>query len=194
MHLFFILCFYFLGLHLWQMEVPRLGVKSELQLPAYITATATWDPSLICDLHHCSQQHRIPNPLSEARDWIHILMDTSWICFLCATMGTPRMHLFFYIPLPVFFLSVSPIIYSYISASQIPNKLLLLGNMICTHDESCDWSFTDGQFTPKLYASGGLWKFLVLSQISIFFSDGKFRSFLTVVKIGWSGQLKWSGG
>ena len=28
-----------------RMEVPRLGVKLELQLPAYITATAMWDPS-----------------------------------------------------------------------------------------------------------------------------------------------------
>ena len=36
------------------MEVPRLGVKSELQLPAYATAYATTmpDPSLFCDLHH----------------------------------------------------------------------------------------------------------------------------------------------
>ena len=34
------------------MEVPRLGVESELQLPAYTTATATLDPSHICDLHH----------------------------------------------------------------------------------------------------------------------------------------------
>ena len=30
------------------MEVPRLGVESELQL----LATATWDLSHICDLHH----------------------------------------------------------------------------------------------------------------------------------------------
>ena len=33
------------------MEVPRLGVKSELQLLVYITATATQDLSHICDLH-----------------------------------------------------------------------------------------------------------------------------------------------
>ena len=31
------------------MEVPRLEVASELQLPAYTTATATPDPSLVCD-------------------------------------------------------------------------------------------------------------------------------------------------
>ena len=30
----------FLGPHLWHMEAPRLGFKSELQLPAYTTATA----------------------------------------------------------------------------------------------------------------------------------------------------------
>ena len=38
-------------------EVPRLGVKSELQLPAYTRATP--DQSLICNLHHSSQQRQI---------------------------------------------------------------------------------------------------------------------------------------
>ena len=32
--------FVFLGPHLWHTEVPRLGVKPDLQLPAYATATA----------------------------------------------------------------------------------------------------------------------------------------------------------
>ena len=32
-------------------EVPRLGVESELQLPAYATATETGEPSCTCDLH-----------------------------------------------------------------------------------------------------------------------------------------------
>ena len=50
------------------MEVPRLGVESELQLLAYTTATETPDPSHVCDLHHSSWQHGILNPLSEARD------------------------------------------------------------------------------------------------------------------------------
>ena len=31
--------------HLWHMHILRLGVESELQLPAYTTATATWDSS-----------------------------------------------------------------------------------------------------------------------------------------------------
>ena len=57
----------FLGLHLQHTEVPRLGVKSELQLLAYTTATATRDPSHICDPHPSSQPCLILNPLSEAR-------------------------------------------------------------------------------------------------------------------------------
>ena len=69
----------FLGLQLWCMEVPRIGVESELQLLAYITATAKPDLSRICNLLHSSQQDWILNPLSEARDWTHILMDTSQI-------------------------------------------------------------------------------------------------------------------
>ena len=50
------------------MKVPGLWVKSELQLPAYTTATATRNPSRICDPHHSSWQHRVLNPRSEARD------------------------------------------------------------------------------------------------------------------------------
>ena len=43
-----------LGPHPWHTEVPRLGAELELQLPAYATATATQDPSLVCDLYHSS--------------------------------------------------------------------------------------------------------------------------------------------
>ena len=49
-------------------KFPALGVKSELQLPAYTTATTVPYLSHICDLHHSLQQCQILNPLSEARD------------------------------------------------------------------------------------------------------------------------------
>ena len=42
---------FFLGPHPQHMEVLRLAVKSELQLQAYTTATATGDLSHICHLH-----------------------------------------------------------------------------------------------------------------------------------------------
>ena len=82
--------FCFLGWHPQHMEVPRLGVELELQLPAYTTAPATWDPSCLCDLYHSPGQRWILNLLSEARDQICILMHISWIHFHCSTAGTPR--------------------------------------------------------------------------------------------------------
>ena len=61
------------------MEVPRLGVKLELQLPADTTATATPDPSSVCDLHHGLWQRQILNLLSEARDRTRVLMAPCWV-------------------------------------------------------------------------------------------------------------------
>ena len=45
--------YFFFGQHLPHMEISGLGVKPELQLPAYLTATAVPDPDLrrICNLH-----------------------------------------------------------------------------------------------------------------------------------------------
>ena len=91
---FLFVCFCFLGPHPWHMEVSRLGVKSELQLPAYTTATATRDPSHVCDLPHNSPQHQILNPLIEVRDRTCVLMDTSWICFHYTWVGIPIFVLF----------------------------------------------------------------------------------------------------
>ena len=68
-----------MGLHLQPMEVPKLGVKLELQLLAYTTATQ--DQTHVCDLHHSSWQRQILNLLSGARDQTHIFMDTSWVCY-----------------------------------------------------------------------------------------------------------------
>ena len=44
---FCLFVFCFLGPHPWYMEVPRLGVKLELQLPASATATATGSEPLL---------------------------------------------------------------------------------------------------------------------------------------------------
>ena len=63
------------------------GVELEPQLPAYATATAMCNPSLICDLHRSPQQCQILNPLSEARDRTCISMDTSQACFLLSHSG-----------------------------------------------------------------------------------------------------------
>ena len=85
----FCFVFCFLGMHLWHMEVPRLGVELELQLLAYATATATQDPSRLCNLHLSSWQRRILSPLSKTRDWTCVLMDTSWVHYPWSTVGTP---------------------------------------------------------------------------------------------------------
>ena len=64
---FFSSFFFFLEPHLWHMEVPRLGGESELQLPAYTTAIATWGLSCICDLYHSSRQCQILKPTGQGQ-------------------------------------------------------------------------------------------------------------------------------
>ena len=89
-YLFIYLFIYvFLGLHLWHMEVLRVGVELELQLLAHATATAKQDLSRICNLYHRSQQCCILNALSKARDQTHVLMQTSRVRYCWAMMGTP---------------------------------------------------------------------------------------------------------
>ena len=55
------------------MEIPRLEVKSELQLPAYTTAKAMPGGSRIRDLKPAATH--ILNPLSKARDGTRILTE-----------------------------------------------------------------------------------------------------------------------
>ena len=86
----------FVGLHPQHMEVSRLGVKLELQLPPYTTATAMRDLSHLCNLHHSSWQQWIFNSLSEAREQTHILMDASQVRNSLSTRGTPISHNFYY--------------------------------------------------------------------------------------------------
>ena len=84
-------------------EFLRLGAELELQLLAYATAPATSNLSRICDLSHSSQQRRIINPLTEARDQTHNLTVTSRIHFHCATTGTPTIafNVFLFSPIKV---------------------------------------------------------------------------------------------
>ena len=53
-----------LGLHPQHMEVPRRGVDLELQLQAYITATATWDLS-----QHANYTTVQGNTRSQPTEW-----------------------------------------------------------------------------------------------------------------------------
>ena len=78
------------------MEVPRLAGESELKPPAHTTTTATQDPSPICDLPHSSQQRRILNSLSEARDPTRVLMDANLVGLVnhCATVGNSQQAFF----------------------------------------------------------------------------------------------------
>ena len=92
------------------MEVPKLALKSELQLPPYTTAMATPNPSHLCDLHHSLQQYQILNPLSEARDGTHVLVDTSWVLNPPNHHGNSWLHLLI---LMYLLLHVVQIIHSY---------------------------------------------------------------------------------
>ena len=80
------------------MEVPRLGVESELQPLASTTATATQDPSRVYDLYCSSGQSLILNPLSKARDQISVLMVTTarQVCYCWATTGTRKTNILNY--------------------------------------------------------------------------------------------------
>ena len=83
--LFFVCLFFclFLGPHPRYMEVPRLGIKLELHLPAYATATATQDPSHVCDLHHSSRQcgsltHWVSRRIEPAISWFLVGFVNHW--------------------------------------------------------------------------------------------------------------------
>ena len=76
-------CFVFFFFH-FRATPPAYGSSQargriRLQLLDYTIATATPDLSQVCNLHHSSWQCQILNPLSEARDQTHILVDTSWV-------------------------------------------------------------------------------------------------------------------
>ena len=67
--LFFFSFFCFLGLHLWHMEIPMLGVELELLLLAHATAIAM--PDLQHTHHHCSDESPTHRARPEMNLYLH---------------------------------------------------------------------------------------------------------------------------
>ena len=118
--------FCFLGPHLWHMKGPWQGVESELQLLAYTTATATWDPSHVCDLHHSSWQYQILNQWERPE----IKPASSWIVVRLITAQPPWELLFIFknialqfFPNPWVFVSPHPL--SFVLETSTKFKFLL---------------------------------------------------------------------
>ena len=87
--------FFFLGLHPRHMEVLRLGIELELQLPAYTAATAMPDLSHICDYTTAHGNDGFPGPgIEPTFSWILVgfvatmpqwdLPMTDFLCLLCS--------------------------------------------------------------------------------------------------------------
>ena len=91
---YFILLFYFLLSKATPVAYVNSQARGQIGATAVAIATVMQSPSCVCKLHHSSWQHWISNPLSEAREQTHILMDTSWTHFHCATMETPMYTIF----------------------------------------------------------------------------------------------------
>ena len=76
------------------MHIGTTTVENSMEIPQKTKNRINIWSSHVCDLHHISRQRHILNPLSKARDWTLILMDTSRIHYHWATTGTPNMCIF----------------------------------------------------------------------------------------------------
>jgi len=87
---FVVVAVFFLGPHPWHVKVPRQEFRDRIRAEAagLYRSHSNTRSSCIHELHHSSWQHQILNP-SQTSNWSCILMDTSRICYLWATMGTP---------------------------------------------------------------------------------------------------------
>ena len=86
---------FFSWLHLWHMGDPRLGVESELQLPANATATAMcqiWAAYATYTTAHGKTGSF--NPLNEVTDWTHNLRDTSHVLNSLSHNGNSPLNFF----------------------------------------------------------------------------------------------------
>ena len=76
------------------MDVPRLGVESELQLPAYTTASAAPDPSHVCGLYHShsdtrSKPHLRATPQLQ-QHWILVVTVVARVAFVAWVRSLAR--------------------------------------------------------------------------------------------------------
>ena len=99
-------CFFFLWLHLNHMDVPRLGVKLELQLPACATTIATWVPSHIYDQHHRLWQCWILHPLSKASEPAMELAFLQTLCYVLNPLSCNRSSTCFALKVKYYILGV----------------------------------------------------------------------------------------
>ena len=83
---FFFFFFFFMWLHPQHLEVSRLEVELEQQL---LDCTHSHSNLRVCNLHHSLWQCWILNPRSGTEDQTLVLMNTSQVCYIWATMGTP---------------------------------------------------------------------------------------------------------
>ena len=112
----FVLFLVFLGPHPRHIVVPRLGIELELQLPAYATAIAT--TSVTYTTAH--DKARSFNPLSEAKDRTHILMDTILGLLLLSHSRNSIMEasLYFYLLSKSIYIHVSVLCNAYLAQKQ----------------------------------------------------------------------------
>ena len=128
----------FLGLHQKHMEVPKLGVQSQLQPPAYTTATAMSDLSCILDLHGNTGflTHWARPGIKSELSWILVEFLTPW-----AIMGTP-----IFIIIIIFFLWPHPW-HMEVSGPGIESKpqlwpMLQQGYILNPLGQAEDWTHT----------------------------------------------------
>ena len=130
------------------MEVPRLGVKSELQLPFYTTATAMQDLSQVYNLSTAHHNARSLNPLSKIRDLACILTNTSRVCYLWATTGTPQLISLWGFPCILFV--------AFFISFNIFSLYLIFVSLICMHL---------AMFSPWVYFAMQCLSFFKTSQV-----------------------------
>ena len=125
--------FSFLGPHLQPVEVPRLGVESSAAA-GLCRGHSSARSELQQRPTHSSRPHQILNPLSGVGDWTLVLMDTSWVCYHCATTGTPTFFFFleYHIMLRTFEMEYKNIIYIEFSGLQLLCKVEGICTLLCS--------------------------------------------------------------